>query len=422
MGHRALFGRLVLFVQGRALAAGLESAIVEEGATVEVVHSASEALDVLRLKRPFAAILDVHLSDITSVGKHLQGAGIPFLLHAEKSHPAVVSRPWPDVPMLKQVLTPDLLTNALSVLAQSEAQSPLPFREIASNIESANRRIAAGEARVDHIKAIIARLERSGLDSGSAQDLLRVFTQSLELMRRNRELLARDPYQATNRILTALPPPDLEKVLARAEAVKLQARGSLQVFDKAVEYLFFPEQGYATVLTSGPKGQISSPGLVGCEGMTGMPVLLGAQKSPFTVVCEMEGSAIRLPAADATELFARLPSFRSVCMRYALLMSVQFSQTALANTHATVKERLARLLLMVQDRALSDHLSLTHEALAIMMGVRRAGVTVAAQELARSGMIHTERGVIVISSRDDLKKTAAGYYGFPEKEFDRLFN
>jgi CRP-like cAMP-binding protein len=113
-------------------------------------------------------------------------------------------------------------------------------------------------------------------------------------------------------------------------------------------------------------------------------------------------------------------TLREALLRYVHVFTVQSAFTALANAHGKIEERLARLLLMAQDRV-ADELLLTHESLALMLGVRRPGVTVALQHFESEGLIATGRGTIIIKNRDGLEESANGLYGVPESEFERLF-
>jgi hypothetical protein len=152
-----------------------------------------------------------------------------------------------------------------------------------------------------------------------------------------------------------------------------------------------------------------------------MPIVLGASRSPCEVFMQVEGHGHCIPAGDLTDAMAQSPALRDALLSYAHVYTVQASYTALANAHGKIEERLARWLLMAQDRIAHDELLLTHEFLALMLGVRRAGVTVALQHFESTGLITTGRGNIVIKDRDGLEESANGLYGAPEAEYERLF-
>jgi CRP-like cAMP-binding protein len=136
---------------------------------------------------------------------------------------------------------------------------------------------------------------------------------------------------------------------------------------------------------------------------------------------QVEGHGQRIAADDLRDLIDKSASLKATLLRYAYLFSVQAGHTALANAQGKLEERLARWLLMAHDRTAGDELHLTHEFLAVMLGVRRSGVSVALQELAESGLISMARGRIIIIDRDGLEDSASGMYGVPEAEYDRVF-
>jgi CRP-like cAMP-binding protein len=133
------------------------------------------------------------------------------------------------------------------------------------------------------------------------------------------------------------------------------------------------------------------------------------------------GAGWRLKVADLRRAMEQSPSLHQALLHFAHIFSVQTAHTALANGRANIEERLARWLLMAQDRLHTDQLPLTHEFLAIMLGVRRPGVTVALKLLENDGLVSGTRGVITVLNRDGLKQRANGAYGAPEAEMRRLF-
>jgi CRP-like cAMP-binding protein len=155
--------------------------------------------------------------------------------------------------------------------------------------------------------------------------------------------------------------------------------------------------------------------------MTGLPVLLGADRSPCEVFMQVEGEGYCITAADLDLLISDSPSIFRLMLLFAHTFVVQASYTALANAKGKLEERLARWLLMAQDRLEAKELLLTHEFLALMLGVRRAGVTTAVQHFEAHGLISCARGSISVEDRDGLQEAANGLYGAPEAEYERLF-
>src|SRR5262245_31846935 len=202
----------------------------------------------------------------------------------------------------------------------------------------------------------------------------------------------------------------------------LRFRQRLQSANRTVKAAYFPDSGIASVvaIATGSRSQ-AEVAVVGCEGMVGLPIVLGAKRSPFEIFIQVEGHGHCIPAQDLTTAMEQSPALREALLLYSHVFTVQASYTALANAHGKIEERLARWLLMAQDRIAQDELLLTHEFLALMLGVRRAGVTVGLQHFEHAGFIETGRGSIVIKDRDALEESANGLYGAPEAEFERLF-
>jgi CRP-like cAMP-binding protein len=149
-------------------------------------------------------------------------------------------------------------------------------------------------------------------------------------------------------------------------------------------------------------------------------VVLGDDRSPHETMVQVSGEAMRLPAADLRHAMDASPTLRNLLLRYSQAFMIQTSHTALANGRAKLEERLARWLLMAHDRIDGDELPLVHEFLAVMLGVRRAGVTVALHILEGQALIGARRGKIIVLDRQGLEEAANGIYGVPEREYERL--
>jgi CRP-like cAMP-binding protein len=162
-------------------------------------------------------------------------------------------------------------------------------------------------------------------------------------------------------------------------------------------------------------------GVIGHEGMTGLASILGAERSPCEVFMQVEGQGHCIEPAHLDDLIEQSATLLGTLLLFAHTFLVQASYTALANAKGTLEERLARWLLMAQDRIDAKELVLTHEFLALMLGVRRAGVSVALQHYETQGLIATGRGSVTIEDRDGLEEAANGFYGAPEAEYERLF-
>jgi CRP-like cAMP-binding protein len=162
-------------------------------------------------------------------------------------------------------------------------------------------------------------------------------------------------------------------------------------------------------------------GMTGREGVTGLPILLGSDRSPNKTYVQVAGHGRRIKADDLRQAMDESSSLRALLLNFVQFFLIQASQTALANARFKIEERLARWLLMAQDRVDLPAMPLTHEFLSIMLGVRRAGVTDAIHALVGRGMIRSERGQIEVIDRQSLIEWANGCYGVPEREYERLF-
>jgi CRP-like cAMP-binding protein len=226
-----------------------------------------------------------------------------------------------------------------------------------------------------------------------------------------------------NRILASLPDDEFARMERHLEPVTLKFRQRLESANKKIKNAYFPSRGIASVVAIGRAGRRQAEvAIVGREGMTGLAIVLGADSSPNDTFIQMAGDGQCIAAADLRRLMDTSATLRACLLRYAHVFSVQGVHTALANARGKLEERLARWLLMAHDRINGDDLVLTHEFLALMLGVRRAGVTGALRHLQGLGLISMARGSIGILDRDGLMKSANGLYGAPEAEFDRLFS
>jgi CRP-like cAMP-binding protein len=228
------------------------------------------------------------------------------------------------------------------------------------------------------------------------------------------------PNVLRNRILGNMSVADLALVRRHLEPVTLSFRQRLESSNRKIKKVYFAESGLMSVVAVG-NGVRAEVGVIGWEGMSGLAVVLGADRSPNETFMQAEGQGQCIDADDLREVMQQSASLARWLLRYAHVFAIQSGHTALANAHGKIEERLARWLLMAQDRLDSDELVLTHEFLSLMLGVRRAGVTIALQQLESQGLVGTARGSVTILDRDGLQEAANGLYGVPEAEFERLF-
>ena len=233
------------------------------------------------------------------------------------------------------------------------------------------------------------------------------------------EILRQD--QSRNRILSHLSAQDFGLLASSLTAVDLPVRMQLEGPDKPIEYAYFIERGFASVVANGTGSPGVEVGIIGSEGLTGMALVMAADRSPNTTFIQSPGRGQRISASDLSTSMETCPSLRRSLLRYAHTFLVQMAYTALANSRNKLETRLARWLLMAHDRAGGDELILTHEFLATMLGVRRPGVTVALNFLEKRGLVRVQRKAIFVVDRQGLEEAANHAYGAPEAEFRRLF-
>lgn len=228
--------------------------------------------------------------------------------------------------------------------------------------------------------------------------------------------------QATvrNRLLRALSPSDFALLQPHLTTVETELRQTLVTPDEPIHRLFFPEIGYGSVVADGLPGK-SEIGIVGREGLIGAtPVLLGADRTPHHVFVQAPGEMLAIEAAALMAACNGSASLRGLLLLYIQTQIVQLGRTAYSNATYRIEVRLARWLLMCHDRTEGDELIITHEFLALMLGIRRSSATLAVQEIEGDGMIRAKRGRVIIRDRASLIALADGSYGAPEAEYARL--
>jgi CRP-like cAMP-binding protein len=202
--------------------------------------------------------------------------------------------------------------------------------------------------------------------------------------------------------------------------VELTHRQVIEEPNEPISHVYFPDPSVTSVVAITPQNERLEVGLYGPEGMSGLALVNGADRSPHQTFIQVPGQAIRMEADDFRAALDTSPSLRRLLLLYSQAQSVQIAYTALANGRFTIDERLARWLLMCHDRIDGDAFPITHEFLALMLGIRRAGVTTALQTLETSRVIKAGRGRIEILDRDELRAGAGDCYGVPEAEYERL--
>jgi CRP-like cAMP-binding protein len=228
------------------------------------------------------------------------------------------------------------------------------------------------------------------------------------------------PSPQKNRLLARLAPKDFDALRPHLEAVDLPLRRVFEKPQRKIEEVVFPETGIVSVVAVQANETRVEVGLIGCEGMSGIAVVLGNHQSPNETYVQVRGTGQRISAGALRGAVAKSAGLREVMLKYVQAFLTQTAHTAICNARNHIDQRLARWILMAHDRTSDDTIPLTHEFLSLMLGVRRAGVTQALNALVKKGLIKSARGQITVLDRKGLEKSAGDSYGVPEAEYRRL--
>ncbi len=223
-----------------------------------------------------------------------------------------------------------------------------------------------------------------------------------------------------NRLLAALPPEALARLRPALVPAELHLREVLHAPGGPIAAVHFPETGYASAMAYLEDGDAAEVGLICYDGVVGLPVLLGADHDDIEAMAQCPGTALRVEAAAFRDALERVPAFRPLLLRHALVHHGQVARTAACNGRHHTDRRLARWLLMAHDRVKQDRFPMSREFLSMMLGVRRAGITVAAGQLQKAGFIRYERGHMEVTDRPGLESACCECYGVVRRAYDRL--
>lgn len=224
----------------------------------------------------------------------------------------------------------------------------------------------------------------------------------------------------SNALLASLPRADRERLVGLAEPVRLELREPIARRGEPFSHAYFPLTAFLSKVVPAERGPLEV-GLVGFEGFLGFPLFLGVDVSPLDAIVQGEGEALRIPARAFRREVERSRALRRIAGRYTHVVTTQLAQTAVCNRFHVVEQRLARWLLMSADRARSLNFAVTHAFLAMILGVRRVGVTQAAQALSDRGLIEYARGRMVIRDRRALQAVACPCYRIDLETYREAF-
>jgi CRP-like cAMP-binding protein len=218
-----------------------------------------------------------------------------------------------------------------------------------------------------------------------------------------------------NRLLAALPEKEYQRLLPHLEPFAFDHGKILYEIDEPIKYCYFPFDAVVSLVTQMEDGKIIEVGLVGNEGVTGLPFLLGQERSAERAIVQIPNGGVRAKADVVLKEFMRCEGLHDTLLRYLNALLRQVAQTAACNASHTIEERLSRWLLMCHDRVNSDQINLTQEFISQMLGTRRATVNVGAINLQSAGLIKYNRGRIQIMDRPGLERFSCECYEIVRK-------
>ena len=223
-----------------------------------------------------------------------------------------------------------------------------------------------------------------------------------------------------NRLLAALPEVERGRWLPQLVPVDMPLGHVLYESGSKLTHVYFPTTSIISLLQVMANGSSAEIAVVGREGIVGISLFMGAESTPGRAVVQSAGQGLRLNGSLMLQEFNRAGPVLHLLLRYTQALITQMAQTAVCNRHHSLDQQLCRWLLLSLDRLQSNQLVMTQELIANMLGVRREGVTEAAGQLHRAGLIEYQRGHITVLDRAGLERRTCECYGVVRKEYDRL--
>jgi CRP-like cAMP-binding protein len=226
----------------------------------------------------------------------------------------------------------------------------------------------------------------------------------------------------SNRLLAKLPDEDYERLHEHLEPHSLTLGESVYKADQREDYLYFPTTAIVSLVHTTLDGATAEMGIIGNEGAVGIAMFMGGGTIPNQAIVQGTGDSFRIRNGALHAEFERSGPFQLGLLRYTQALIIQISQTAVCNRHHTLEQQLCRWLLLTHDRTRADEMTMTHEMISHMLGVRRAGITEAAKRLSDMGLIRYARGRVTFVDRQGLEAQVCECYRVVKQEYDRLLN
>jgi CRP-like cAMP-binding protein len=223
-----------------------------------------------------------------------------------------------------------------------------------------------------------------------------------------------------NHLLSSIPPREFGVIQPYLEWVALPPRGRLSEANQRIQHAYFIGSGICSVVAVNKAGVHVETAIVGREGFIGAPVVLSVDRSPYEIIVQADGRALRLSQGAFTEVLKKCLQLKQLVLRFIHIFGVQTAHTSLANACFTLEQRLARWLLMCHDRVDGDEVTMTQEFLSLMLADEPSSIKGAVRSLEGKGLIQSTTGRMKILNREGLEEASAGAYGVPEQEYERL--
>lgn len=223
-----------------------------------------------------------------------------------------------------------------------------------------------------------------------------------------------------NYLIAALPKAEIARLEQKFEKVSFKLGHVLYETGDMMDYAYFPTTAIISLLYVMENGATAEIGIVGNDGLIGVSLFMGGDTTTSRAIIQSAGEAVRMSVAEVKAEFKRGGVFQELLLRYTQAMMTQISQTAVCNRLHNVDQQLCRWILLSHDRLDDDRLVMTHDLISNMLGVRREGVTIAAQKLAKRKLITNDRGTITVIDRQGLENAVCECYKVVNDEYNRL--